>query len=70
MQCSEFSLILQNIFLGEDIRKQLPRESSEFDEVNVNWKVIMTRLHKDSNARRGTHHPGVSSASQHKQKKK
>lgn len=29
----------QNIFLGEDIRKQLPRESAEFDDVNANWKV-------------------------------
>jgi len=29
----------QNIFLGEDIRKQLPRESAEFDDVNGNWKV-------------------------------
>lgn len=29
----------KNIFLGEDIRKQLPRESAEFDDVNANWKV-------------------------------
>nr|XP_039250408.1 dynein heavy chain 2, axonemal-like [Styela clava] len=66
MECVEMILTVQrqwmyleNIFLGEDIRKQLPRESAEFDEVNVNWKVIMTRLHKDNNARRGTHHPGM-----------
>ena len=49
---------VQNIFLGEDIRKQLPAESAEFDDVNANWKIIMTRLHKDNNAKRGTHHPG------------
>lgn len=36
MTCSNFC---QNIFLGEDIRKQLPRESAEFDGVNANWKV-------------------------------
>ena len=49
---------LQNIFLGEDIRKQLPRESADFDDVNAKWKVIMTRLNKDRNALRGTHHEG------------
>ena len=29
----------QNIFIGEDIRKQLPKESANFDGVNENWKV-------------------------------
>ncbi|XP_066267393.1 dynein axonemal heavy chain 2-like isoform X1 [Branchiostoma lanceolatum] len=52
-------MYLENIFLGEDIRKQLPRESAEFDDVNANWKVIMTRLNKDPNAQRGTHHEGI-----------
>ncbi|XP_077117756.1 dynein axonemal heavy chain 2 [Ranitomeya variabilis] len=52
-------LYLENIFLGEDIRKQLPQESAEFDEVNINWKTIMDRLNKDNNALRGTHHPGL-----------
>ena len=54
-----FLFWLQNIFLGEDIRKQLPKESEEFDEVNSMWKIIMTRLNKDKNALRGTHHPGT-----------
>uniref|UniRef100_H3A7W8 Dynein axonemal heavy chain 2 n=1 Tax=Latimeria chalumnae TaxID=7897 RepID=H3A7W8_LATCH len=45
-----------NIFLGEDIRRQLPMESSEFDDINLSWKVIMDRLTKDSNVLRGTHH--------------
>ena len=49
---------LQNIFLGEDIRRQLPRESAEFDEVNINWKQITVRLFKTKNALRGTHHEG------------
>eukprot|EP00795_Rhopilema_esculentum_P016694 gene16694-8141_t len=52
-------MYLENIFLGEDIRKQLPRESAEFDGVNANWKVIMGRLNKDRNALRGTHYPGM-----------
>jgi len=48
-------MYLENIFLGEDIRKQLPRESAEFDDVNHNWKQIMDSLAKDPNALRGTH---------------
>lgn len=52
-------MYLENIFLGEDIRKQLPRESADFDNINANWKVIMTRLNKDKNALRGTHHKGM-----------
>jgi hypothetical protein len=50
---------LQNIFLGEDIRKQLPKESAEFDDVNIKWKNIMSRMNKDANALRGTHHEGI-----------
>ena len=52
-------MYLENIFLGEDIRRQLPRESAEFDEVNSNWKNIMTRMNKTRNALRATHHEGV-----------
>jgi len=44
-------MYLENIFLGEDIRKQLPKESSEFDGLNAAWKSIMTELNKDPNAR-------------------
>lgn len=51
----------QNIFIGEDIRKQLPNESALFDQVNNNWKAIMDRMSKDSNALRSTHYPGESS---------
>ncbi|XP_062849650.1 dynein axonemal heavy chain 2 [Trichomycterus rosablanca] len=53
-------MYLENIFLGEDIRKQLPRESAEFDNINSSWKTIMDRLNKDKNALRGTHHRGLS----------
>ncbi|EDV25795.1 uncharacterized protein TRIADDRAFT_23475 [Trichoplax adhaerens] len=52
-------MYLENIFLGEDIRKQLPKESAEFDIVNSNWKSIMDRLHKQNNALEGTHHTGM-----------
>ena len=33
----------QNIFVGEDIRKQLPKETSDFDGVNGNWKVCVPK---------------------------
>ncbi|XP_064181287.1 dynein axonemal heavy chain 2 [Anguilla rostrata] len=52
-------MYLENIFLGEDIRKQLPRETTEFDKINSSWKTIMDRLSKDNNALRGTHYPGL-----------
>ena len=54
-----YFLFPQNIFLGEDIRRQLPRESAEFDEVNINWKQITVRLNKTKNALRGTHYEGM-----------
>uniref|UniRef100_A0A2K5ICV1 Dynein axonemal heavy chain 2 n=1 Tax=Colobus angolensis palliatus TaxID=336983 RepID=A0A2K5ICV1_COLAP len=52
-------MYLENIFLGEDIRKQLPNESALFDHVNSNWKAIMDRMNKDNNALRSTHYPGL-----------
>ncbi|XP_062904770.1 dynein axonemal heavy chain 2 [Mobula hypostoma] len=52
-------LYLENIFLGEDIRKQLPQESAEFDSINEQWKVIMHRLVHEPNALKGTHYPGL-----------
>uniref|UniRef100_A0A8B9XJL0 Dynein axonemal heavy chain 2 n=1 Tax=Bos mutus grunniens TaxID=30521 RepID=A0A8B9XJL0_BOSMU len=52
-------MYLENIFLGEDIRKQLPNESGLFDQVNGNWKAIMDRVNKDPNALWSTHYPGL-----------
>ncbi|KAL7983007.1 hypothetical protein Chor_013613 [Crotalus horridus] len=52
-------MYLENIFLGEDIRKQLPGESSSFDNINGSWKTIMDRFVKDNNALRATHYPGL-----------
>ncbi|XP_075848159.1 dynein axonemal heavy chain 2 [Microtus pennsylvanicus] len=52
-------MYLENIFIGEDIRKQLPNESAMFDQVNNNWKAIMDRMSKDNNALRSTHYPDL-----------
>ncbi|ERE69395.1 dynein heavy chain 6, axonemal-like protein [Cricetulus griseus] len=52
-------MYLENIFIGEDIRKQLPNESALFDQVNTNWKTIMDRMNKDNNALRSTHYPDL-----------
>ncbi|KAG8148176.1 hypothetical protein E2320_022465 [Naja naja] len=52
-------MYLENIFLGEDIRKQLPGESASFDNINSSWKIIMDRFVKDNNALRATHYPGL-----------
>jgi dynein heavy chain len=52
-------MYLENIFLGEDIRKQLPMESNKFDDVNEKWKTIMTGFFKDPNAKRATHTDGL-----------
>ncbi|XP_062240587.1 dynein axonemal heavy chain 2 [Platichthys flesus] len=52
-------IYLENIFQGKDIREQLPRECKEFEDVSSSWKIVMGRLHKDNNAVKGSHHPGL-----------
>ncbi|XP_065175861.1 dynein axonemal heavy chain 2-like isoform X2 [Sycon ciliatum] len=52
-------MYLENIFVGEDIRKQLPDETKVFDSVNENWKEIMCRMNNNPNALQATHHPGL-----------
>ena len=52
-------MYLENIFIGEDIRKQLPRETLQFDDVNISWKTIMETINKDLNAQRATTKPGL-----------
>lgn len=44
-------LYLETIFFGEDIRKQLPKESSAFDVINQDWKSITSFLFETKNAR-------------------
>ena len=52
-------LYLENIFAGEDIRNQLPKETVEFENLNNAFKVIMIRISKDPNAYRATHFEGL-----------
>jgi dynein heavy chain len=66
LECTEIILTVQrqwmyleNIFVGEDIRNQLPNESAMFDDVNGKWKTIMTRLNEERNALKGTHAEGL-----------
>ena len=37
---------------SEDIRKQLPKETKLFDQVNDKYKFIMSRMNEDCNAQR------------------
>jgi dynein heavy chain len=53
-------MYLENIFVGtEDIRKQLPKESTVFDQVNVQFKGITSRILKDKNVLRVTKMVGL-----------
>ncbi|CDS41066.1 dynein heavy chain [Echinococcus multilocularis] len=45
-------LYMETIFMGDDIRKQLPKESTLFDDLDVEWKRIMTAMNEVKNARR------------------
>ena len=40
----QLAFCLQNIFLGEDIRKQLPHESAMFDRINIRWGRITKEM--------------------------
>ena len=52
-------IYLENIFIGEDIRKQLPGETAQFTVVDVDWKCIMESVNEDKNALRATHQPNL-----------
>ncbi|XP_023311334.1 dynein heavy chain 2, axonemal [Anoplophora glabripennis] len=49
-------LYLENIFYGEDIRKQLPRESEDFDLLSEHWREITSRLYHAKSALKATHY--------------
>ena len=49
----------QNIFAGEDIRNQLPKETVEFEYLNTSWKTIMVRINRDPNAYRTASIEGI-----------
>lgn len=45
-------MYLENIFAGsEDIRRQLPAESSQFNSVDVNWMVVMKQFRGSKTAK-------------------
>jgi dynein heavy chain len=53
-------MYLENIFVGtEDIRKQLPKESSSFDTINKKWKSILGAILKDKSVLKATRTPGI-----------
>ena len=53
-------MYLESIFVGsEDIRKQLPTESSLFDRVNADWKSTTARMQEAGTAYKATHLDGV-----------
>jgi dynein heavy chain len=52
-------MYLENIFLGEDIRKQLPVETNKFDDIDTRFIAISRSLHADNNAYRATHQPDL-----------
>ncbi|KAJ3195453.1 Dynein heavy chain 2, axonemal [Irineochytrium annulatum] len=48
-------MYLENIFIGtEDIRKQLPKESTIFDAINATYKQILIRMVGEKNALKAT----------------
>ncbi|XP_030749874.1 dynein heavy chain 2, axonemal [Sitophilus oryzae] len=49
-------LYLENIFFGEDIRKQLPKESVDFDNITDEWRDVSTRLYFSKSALKATHY--------------
>lgn len=51
-------MYMETIFLGEDIRKQLPKESVSFDMINIQWQSITTYLYETRNTRTCASKPG------------
>ena len=53
-------MYLENIFVGtEDIRKQLPKESTIFDGVNSAYKAILAKMVAVKNVKNATHQEGL-----------
>lgn len=50
-------MYLDNIFGAEDIRKQLPRETEEFDRLTLSWREITSRMAAVGLALEATHKP-------------
>ena len=52
-------MYLENIFKGEEITKQLPDETSQFEKINAHWLDIMNTMLADPNARKACHRDGL-----------
>nr|CAH8839495.1 unnamed protein product [Trichobilharzia regenti] len=52
-------MYMETIFLGEDIRKQLPKESAAFDMINIQWQAITMFLNETRNTRACASKPGL-----------
>ena len=53
-------MYLENIFVGtEDIRKQLPKESTTFDVINKKWKSILQKMRSDKLVLKAIHMPSI-----------
>lgn len=48
-------LYLENILFGEDIRKQLPQETEDFDQLTNDWREISTNMYRGRTALKATH---------------
>ncbi|ESN91800.1 hypothetical protein HELRODRAFT_96436 [Helobdella robusta] len=48
-------MYLEGIFVGGDIRAQLPEETKKFDQIDKTFKKIMTDTHKSPNIKRACH---------------
>ena len=54
--CQKNWMYLENIFSAPDIKKQLPVESKQFDQVDTSWKEILKMTNENPNCiRAGTH---------------
>lgn len=46
--------LFQNIFMGEDIRKQLPLETDAFDKITWSWLDVTNKMHAGKTALKAT----------------
>lgn len=53
------SLFSENIFTGEDIRQQLPKETSVFEGLTTSWRSVSSEMYRELNAVRVCHQSGL-----------